>query len=118
MIVYLICLNSVIMMEIIRRNEGMYEYGMGVLFMIPLNLIYTFLCLSTIVLYICSAIFNKAYMILIGTLIFFVLTVCQHLLASYFGTYTGYEIWAYLLSLCGMVSYILSLALKQGRPVE
>ena len=112
LVVYLVCLNTVIMFEIMGKHQMKYEYGMGVLFIIPVNWIYTILNVSTLVLFVFAAVLDKPLFILLGALGFLFLTICQHLLALAFGTYTGYEIWAYLLFFCGMAGYILTRLLK------
>ncbi|MCA1293650.1 hypothetical protein LBW89_11550 [Paenibacillus sp. alder61] len=109
LIVYLVCLHTVFSKKITRRHQGKHEYGMGVLFVLVMNWIYTFLNAVPFGFFAFSAIFGKPPMILAGSLLFLVLTLCQHALATYYKTYAGYVVWAYLLFLGGVGCYILSL---------
>lgn len=83
--------------------------GFGILFFAFIHLIYSALCLVAVGMLVLVLIFQKPYIILVGTLWYLGLTILHHLFADYFSIHTGFVFWSYLLAAYGFICYLIYL---------
>lgn len=113
LIVYLVLLNTVILYDLIENLTASYEYGFGImLVLVPLTWVYTFLCISSIVLYALYLSLKKPVFILIGALLHLVFTLLYHIIVQSM-TYSRSFAWGYLVIAAGFAAYFYFLKVRK-----